>query len=41
MNPRVEGDFDSDIIKAEMGCGFVSIIDEKRRVYTWGDNYAS
>jgi alpha-tubulin suppressor-like RCC1 family protein len=41
FNPRVEAEFDEEIVELQMGCGFVSVIDSNKKAWTWGDNYGS
>ncbi|CDW73903.1 UNKNOWN [Stylonychia lemnae] len=38
--PRCEAAFVNPILKAQMGCGYISIIDSSLKVFSWGDNYA-
>ena len=41
-SPKLEAHFEvSDIALLEMGCGFLNVVDEMNRVYSWGDNYGS
>ena len=41
VNPRVEAEFTFPVRKLEMGCGYMNVLDDTNRIYTWGDNYGS
>lgn len=39
--PVIEIEFNESIIKKiDMGCGYISVIDDQGKIYMWGDNYA-
>lgn len=38
--PLAEAIFSNKIALLEMGCGYICLMDEMNRVYSWGDNYA-
>ena len=38
--PVLETEFAHQIEQIDMGCGYISAIDTKNNVWSWGDNYA-
>ena len=39
-SPVMEAEFGYPVKKLAMGCGYVTAIDERNNVFSWGDNYA-
>lgn len=40
LPPRAEAIFIGKIKQVEMGCGYLALIDESEKIFSWGDNYA-
>ncbi|CAI2368911.1 unnamed protein product [Moneuplotes crassus] len=41
QEPVIEAEFSVDSIKSiDVGCGYVAVVDNKNKLYMWGDNYA-
>lgn len=38
--PRMEASFEYPVRHIKLGTGYITIIDDKNNVYSWGDNYA-
>ena len=38
--PTIEGTFEYPVSHVKLGTGYITIVDDKNNVYSWGDNYA-
>jgi hypothetical protein len=38
--PFIESTFANELKSVDIGCGYISALDEHNRVFNWGDNYA-
>ena len=38
--PKVEATFEYPVKHIKLGTGYITVVDEKKHIYSWGDNYA-
>ena len=38
--PRVEATFEYPVAHMQLGTGYITVVDDKNHIYSWGDNYA-